>query len=1106
MTNHLFQTPGFAFGMDLGSINIQRGRDHGLPPYVRWREPCGLSPIKTFKDLDLVMSPSTARKFRLLYSSVEDIDLFSAGLAEKSVVGGLVGPTFACIIAQQFSNLRRGDRFWYENPDSESSFTSGQLQQIRQVSLAQILCRTMDGIETIQPFVFLTTDTLKNKRLSCDDPAIGHLNLELWAERPSEFKDDINNSQKIKRTATETSGSVSSKEENISSRKKVPDFEQTKRTTSKPLQNSVNQHNKVTVKRPFGRPDNNNVTIVVQNNAVNAPVFVNEGIYGSPIKIQVPARLGSNHPINPLYRPQGKPIPTSIPHSASFHLARHPYIPYSFSDPYNPNPLVYGYRSPAFAQDDIFYDNYSGTSPRPTLYTYYTNLQQASITQRPEVDGYLINGFLHHDSLPAHTYERPQPPENFGHYELNDEQKPAQNYDDSKPPTNVILTRPSYASSNKPYTHRPNYDEHKPLISIQSNSRPNYATIDESHHTHRPSYDGHKPSIITQSNFRPNYAANDESHHTHRPSYDGYKSSTTTRPNSQLNYVIINNESHHRPNYDKYKPSTTTRPNFRPNAESYHMHGPSYDEHRPSTIIRPNSRPNYASNNEPYPTHRPNFDGHRPSTTRPNFRPNFELNDESYNGPNYNRPKPADDSRPNDNLHQAQSSIYNGFTSLTNLRPDRPNQELYGVQKPSGVGNLHLQNDDLINRPNGGYSANSNKPQHQGQWNSNDYQKRPSEILYDYDDPDAYRKKPNIRPPSTDSSHKLLSRPNNEYNSQFWKKDSPQSVKEPVQDRLYGSVPISETNTPSYQKNTFTESSTSFFTNNNYDRYSAATPIYQKISSSTQSNWTNSSHIKESSSQPPFSTNRFYSLSLIHQKPTSTPNYQKDDQLASKVSVDKFPVAVNSYKHDSYNNPTKPSNLNDQLLSNTPYWSETSTVGVQIRKQEGNFNPKPTKVQSVTIVSETSETVQHPGHSGYISQHKVTSEIPRPLAQQIRSTVPITKKAGQYYYERNILHRYPGEVVDQIPKSNHYLTDRSEEALDRETTSEKITINASDIIDNPVTNSKVIQNDDKLTTTPTLMITDYDNHKGDVVDDLQRAFSADIESVAKADIPDRYLF
>lgn len=67
LTNHLFQTPHFDFGMDLAAINIQRGRDHGVPPYTAWREPCGLTPILSFDDLKRVMPERVVRKMEFLY-------------------------------------------------------------------------------------------------------------------------------------------------------------------------------------------------------------------------------------------------------------------------------------------------------------------------------------------------------------------------------------------------------------------------------------------------------------------------------------------------------------------------------------------------------------------------------------------------------------------------------------------------------------------------------------------------------------------------------------------------------------------------------------------------------------------------------------------------------------------------------------------------------------------------------------------------------------------------------------------------------------------------------------------------------------------------------
>ena len=57
VTNHLFETEeGHGRGFDLIALNIQRGRDHGLPPYNDFREYCGLRKLKSFYDPALGIS------------------------------------------------------------------------------------------------------------------------------------------------------------------------------------------------------------------------------------------------------------------------------------------------------------------------------------------------------------------------------------------------------------------------------------------------------------------------------------------------------------------------------------------------------------------------------------------------------------------------------------------------------------------------------------------------------------------------------------------------------------------------------------------------------------------------------------------------------------------------------------------------------------------------------------------------------------------------------------------------------------------------------------------------------------------------------------------
>lgn len=196
LTNHLFQSPNGnanGFGMDLAAINIQRGRDHGIPSFTAWREPCGLKPIKNWNDLKTITSSFLVNRLRAVYRHVDDVDLYSAGLAEKPVRGGIVGPTFACIIAQQFANLRKGDRFWYENGGFESSFTPAQLQQIRKLTYAHVLCQTTNDIDTIQPYVFLNADHTNNARIKCDDPLIDNFDVTPWIQK--RLRDDDNEVQ-----------------------------------------------------------------------------------------------------------------------------------------------------------------------------------------------------------------------------------------------------------------------------------------------------------------------------------------------------------------------------------------------------------------------------------------------------------------------------------------------------------------------------------------------------------------------------------------------------------------------------------------------------------------------------------------------------------------------------------------------------------------------------------------------------------------------------------------------------------------------------------------------------------------------------------------------
>lgn len=131
----------------------------------------------------------------LFYRSADDVELMIGGAMEKPASGAVVGSTIACVLALQFANLKKSDRydrmckcfeqllflvriytitlqflkdfnpnffgyfrFWYENDLPPSSLSPEQLGAIRKVSLAGMLCAAQDSLTSIQPKAFVKED------------------------------------------------------------------------------------------------------------------------------------------------------------------------------------------------------------------------------------------------------------------------------------------------------------------------------------------------------------------------------------------------------------------------------------------------------------------------------------------------------------------------------------------------------------------------------------------------------------------------------------------------------------------------------------------------------------------------------------------------------------------------------------------------------------------------------------------------------------------------------------------------------------------------------------------------------------------------------------
>lgn len=173
LTTLLFKNGNFQ--MDLASLNIQRGRDHGIPPYMIWKKWA----TKTCGETSGFQNELTYIRLLQTYGSLDTVDLWVGGLAEEPVPGGLVGATFACIFANTFASIRDGDRFYYENVRSGSNpdafFTAKQRDEIEKASLSCIICDNSDNIQDIQ----LNAFRLDQSRVQCS--VIPSMNLSVFS-------------------------------------------------------------------------------------------------------------------------------------------------------------------------------------------------------------------------------------------------------------------------------------------------------------------------------------------------------------------------------------------------------------------------------------------------------------------------------------------------------------------------------------------------------------------------------------------------------------------------------------------------------------------------------------------------------------------------------------------------------------------------------------------------------------------------------------------------------------------------------------------------------------------------------------------------------------
>ena len=143
----LFGEPA-AGGFDLAALNIQRGRDHGLPDYNTMRAAYGLPKATTFAQIS--SDPAIQAGLQSLYGDVNKIDPWVGALSEDHLPGTQVGALITAGLVDQFTRARDGDRLWYlRDPD----FSPSDLAYLNDLTLSDII-KWNTSITNLQSNVF----------------------------------------------------------------------------------------------------------------------------------------------------------------------------------------------------------------------------------------------------------------------------------------------------------------------------------------------------------------------------------------------------------------------------------------------------------------------------------------------------------------------------------------------------------------------------------------------------------------------------------------------------------------------------------------------------------------------------------------------------------------------------------------------------------------------------------------------------------------------------------------------------------------------------------------------------------------------------------------